>query len=528
MQPFEEPPPVAADPASGAEAALLITDVAALVGVSAAQLRSWERVGLLHPRRASRRMRLYGTEDVARVRLIQRAVSNPGRRGSLRRLATQLANGEVQPLPEDYAGIALGSAAPAPLAGARYWQAVVDAMVELVVVCDSAGRVISMNPVLRAFLSTGSAALPLADRGLAAHEHPRAGDPLPTPLEALPMLWAARTGTQHRDVALMVCGPDGVERLTLWTVTPLRDVVGVLHGAVAVGQVAADPTERPEDWLAMAAHDLRSPATNILGRVDLARWLLAGLDTAATLSTEQREVIAQAVRHLAVAQMSTTDLVRTMETLLDASAIRAGALLPHLEPGGVLLDALAREAVAHAQAHTTRHAISLELPALPLLVAGDRVRLRQVLDNLLVNALKFSPAGGAVVVRLRAAALPPLPGTCPPPAAEGAPRWALLQVEDSGLGIPAAAVPRVFDRYWRAETTQAVPGTGLGLYTSRAIVAAHGGHIWVDRSVQVPDDGPAAEGTAVWHGTVMALALPLTTEREGRVLRQESEGAAHG
>jgi signal transduction histidine kinase len=84
----------------------------------------------------------------------------------------------------------------------------------------------------------------------------------------------------------------------------------------------------------------------------------------------------------------------------------------------------------------------------------------------------------------------------------------MLRVSDQGLGIPAEAVPFVFDRHWRANgATHGIPGSGLGLYTCRAIIAAHGGYIWVERSVPA-----AASGTeAGWHGTVMALFLPLAS-----------------
>ncbi|HVA92315.1 MAG TPA: ATP-binding protein [Chloroflexota bacterium] len=518
MDPSTAVSPLAGGPVSGREATLLIADVAALTGVPAPQLRSWEGAGLLHPSRSPNAMRLYRVEDVARVRLIKRSLSNPGRRGSLKRLAAQLASGAVRPTLEDYAGIAPGTAAPAQLAGARYWQAVVEAMVELVVVCDLAGKLVSMNPALRAFLSTGVADPPLTGRGKRAVSVPAAPEPLPGALAALPLRWAARTGTEHRGVALSLRGPDGAERPTLWTVTPLRDEVGTLHGAVGVGRpTTPEQGTPPDDWLAMAAHDLRSPITSILGRLQLARRIVPSLQAASGLTTRQREAFAQLDRHLTVAEVGAVDLARGTETLLDASAIGAGALIQHLEPGGVPLEVLAREAVAHAQAHSTRHAIVLEAADTPLSVIGDRVRLRQVLDNLLANALKFSPDGGPITVRLETADAPPLAGADPPPAARSGdadpPGWALLRVEDAGLGMPAEATPRVFDRYWRAaDTARHVRGTGLGLYTSRAIMAAHGGHIWVERSVPAADNGPDAAGGAGagdWHGTVMALLLPL-------------------
>jgi signal transduction histidine kinase len=83
----------------------------------------------------------------------------------------------------------------------------------------------------------------------------------------------------------------------------------------------------------------------------------------------------------------------------------------------------------------------------------------------------------------------------------------MIRVSDTGIGIPADAVPHVFDRFWRAqEIARHIRGTGLGLYTSRAIVEAHGGHIWVEHSVPMMENGMTG---AAEHGTVMALVLPL-------------------
>ncbi|HVA92402.1 MAG TPA: ATP-binding protein, partial [Chloroflexota bacterium] len=500
------------------ERTLLIADVSALTGVAPPRLRSWEQAGLLHPRRTPNGIRLYGIEDVARVRLLQRTVVNPGRRGSLRRLAAQFADGVLLPAPEDYAGLAASRDAPALLTDSDYWQAVVETMDEFVVVCDLAGQVTAMNRALRAVLPAVDSEPPVSGTGAGDSTRPSHsldGHALPALRQTLPLRWAAHTGTEHREVALLLRGPDRVERRTLWSVIPLRDAGGALHGAVGVGR--AEPKEQAmrEDWLATMAHDLRGPVTTILGRLQLARRAMEGLHSGGTVEVQQK-TLGYLDQHLARAELSTNDLIRAMNTMLDASAAAAGALIQHLEPGGVALDLLARQAVDHAQEHTSRHLCTLEAPATSLLVAGDRQRLSQVLENLLANAIKYAPDGGPITLRLEAAAnLPPLPSN---PAAEirvdpdAAPRWILARVADTGLGIPTEAVPYVFDRYWRAPgPTQHIPGTGLGLYTCRAIVLAHGGHIWVEKSAQATNDGTEA---GAWHGTVIALVLPLAAPHE--------------
>ncbi len=98
-------------------------------------------------------------------------------------------------------------------------------------------------------------------------------------------------------------------------------------------------------------------------------------------------------------------------------------------------------------------------------IQGDRARLAQVLDNLVSNAVKFTPSGGRVDVRLRA---------------DG--DAAVLEVKDSGLGIPEAEQAQLFERFFRSSTAtaQAIPGTGLGLTITKAIVDRHGGLIEVE------------------------------------------------
>ena len=486
-------------------ATLLIADVVALTGVPAPQLRSWEQAGILHPRRSPNAVRLYSVEDVARVRLIMRSLDNPGRRGSLRRLAAQLASGTLLPEPADYNGLAIASP-PAALPDSLYWQAVVDAMDDLVVVCDRDGYLTSINLALRALLEVSG------DDGInpatASARYP-AGTAMPAVLATLPLRWAARTGTRHRDVEVVLQGADSVEQRTVWTVTPLHDASGMQYGAVGVGRVVPfDPLPKAEDWLAAAAHDLRSPTTIILGRVQLARRAIER----ARVATLDKATVDRLDVHLALAEVGTVDLIRTMQTVLDAASADGGGLLQHLEPGGISLAFVVRAAIDHARAHTTRHTFTLEALDDPLFVVGDWIRLNQVLDNLLANAIKYAPEGGPITMRLETVATPPAVPPDPPGqitwarTRQDARRWVVLRLEDTGLGIPEADVPYVFDRYRRGSgAARQIPGTGLGLFTCRAIVAAHGGHIWVEKSVPATD---GAEAPAC-HGTVMALVLPL-------------------
>ena len=127
-------------------------------------------------------------------------------------------------------------------------------------------------------------------------------------------------------------------------------------------------------------------------------------------------------------------------------------------------------------------------------VAGDRARIAQLLDNLVSNAVKFTPEGGRVDVRVRAGE-----------------SQAILEVRDSGMGIPAEEQEFLFERFFRTSTAteQAIQGTGLGLAISKAIVEAHSGRITV-----------ASEEGA---GTTFRVALPLHQPAE---IRERTEVAS--
>ncbi len=315
----------------------------------------------------------------------------------------------------------------------------------------------------------------------------------------------------------------------MWTITPLRDEDGGLHGAVGVGrQATIEESIQPGELLAMAAHDLRSPVAVILGRTELARRVLAALRVAGT-PQDRQEALDRLDQHLAMVMLSTVDLMHMMGTLLDASAAAHGALVQQMDPAGVAINLLARQALDHAREHTSRHVITLEAPSTPLLVVGDPVRLRQVFDNLLGNAVKYSPDGGPITMQLEpVTSLPMLPAgsTRPMRVAEAhVPGWVVVRVRDTGLGIPADAIPHVFDRFWRAQgVARHIRGTGLGLYTSRAVVEAHGGHIWVERSVPLAESNTTADG---WHGTVMAMRASARLLYPSRLMQSTSRPQTH-
>jgi signal transduction histidine kinase len=155
-----------------------------------------------------------------------------------------------------------------------------------------------------------------------------------------------------------------------------------------------------------------------------------------------------------------------IDELLDVARLQTGQPLKLRRRPTDLL-ALARAAIADQQRRTRRHQIRLETSLFELAGTWDAPRLERVLGNLLANAVKYSPRGGEVAVRVDQ-------------DGEGDAAVAILRVVDRGVGIPAAELPRVFSWYFRgSNVAEQVAGAGIGLAGARQIVEQHGGTIGV-------------------------------------------------
>jgi len=144
--------------------------------------------------------------------------------------------------------------------------------------------------------------------------------------------------------------------------------------------------------------------------------------------------------------------------------MRSGELLLRLTPID-LVDLVESVAARYAEDVSESHEITTDLPAAPLMVSGDPAGLEQIMDNLLSNAVKYTPAGGEIRVRLRAAD----DGT-------------VLTVADNGIGLTPGAHDRIFEPFGRAANAsrQGLPGMGLGLQICRQIAEAHCGRMWAE------------------------------------------------
>lgn len=205
-----------------------------------------------------------------------------------------------------------------------------------------------------------------------------------------------------------------------------------------------------EEFLAMLRHDINNPVAVALGYTQI---IVERLQDAGDPDPEVR-VLAGSVAELLKA---IADLVANY---LHMGAIDRG--VPWLHYEDVALDTLVREVVERLRPAAAEKAIAIDVAASSQVVRADRRQLGRVFANLVGNAIKYAPGPGRVDVTLAG------------DAGEVA-----VAVADTGYGIPATALPRLFTRYARFHRDRGIPGTGLGLYLSKAIVEAHGGAIVV-------------------------------------------------
>lgn len=237
--------------------------------------------------------------------------------------------------------------------------------------------------------------------------------------------------------------------------------------------VSRDIERMQEEILSSISHDLKTPLTTIRGYTQLAQRRLDQLGVANVGPVKDQ---------LDNINAATAQMVDLINELLDVTRVRLGVGL-NLERQPTDLVALVRQAVAEAQG-LTPHPFRIEAAAAELVATVDARRYRRVVANLLSNAIKYSPKGRLITVRIAGQSRDGRPG-------------AALTVRDQGIGIPAADLPYIFDRFRRAGNVgQHVPGSGVGLASVCHIVEQHGGTALVE----------SEEGV----GTAFTVWVPLT------------------
>lgn len=227
----------------------------------------------------------------------------------------------------------------------------------------------------------------------------------------------------------------------------IRDAGG---DVVGISAIARDVTERKrlerlqQDFIAMASHDLAGPVTVLRARAQLMQrrqaYDEAGIETIIE-QTQRMERLIDDLRELVQLETGQLELVRD-----------------HVD-----LVALAHHAAERARMQDTHRPIQVETSTERVTGHWDPVRLGQILDNLLGNAVKYSPPESPITVCIT------------PLTAE-----AQVSVVDQGDGIAAEALPHLFERFYRAEQRGKAPGLGLGLYITRMLVEAHDGRVWAE------------------------------------------------
>ncbi len=219
------------------------------------------------------------------------------------------------------------------------------------------------------------------------------------------------------------------------------------------------------DFVHTVSHDLRSPLTAILGYVEL-------IERAGNINDLQRDFIRRV-------QVSVHNITSLVDDLLDLGRIEAGF---DTRKESVQLDQ-----IIHYSADGLRkklaekgHHLQINLPTSMPPILANPVQMRQMIDNLLDNALKYTPAGGTITI-----------------SGHVEKSQVILQVIDNGIGIPSLDLPYIFDKFYRASNaTPEMAGTGLGLAIVKSIIEGHQGRVWVD--------------STVGEGTTITIVLPVS------------------
>lgn len=354
----------------------------------------------------------------------------------------------------------------------RWLELVIAAMPEAVVLAmPPDGRVVAENQaaVERLGRLTGNELEGDITKRLSLPE----GDPLDN--EHCPIQRALRTGEIVSGVELVAHGPNGTSLPVLVSAAPVRENGGPVVAVVAViRDIAAlkEASRLKDEFVSVVSHELRSPLTPIRGFVQL-----VAKDLAREGGHEQQ------VSRLTSIAGHVDRMTRLVDDLLDVSRLKSGSL--EIRPGAADLGEICADVIRDRASTVTSHRFVYEPPSEVVIGDWDADRLYQVIDNLVGNAIKYSPPGGAVTV------------TTGVDHRDGS---AFVTVADDGPGIALAERERIFSAFYRTSEAAAsqIAGLGLGLYICHELVAAHGGRIEV--------------GEAPGGGAAFTVRLPRITQ----------------
>lgn len=235
-----------------------------------------------------------------------------------------------------------------------------------------------------------------------------------------------------------------------------------LTDELAAAEQARIRQDERESFISLVAHDLKNALTAIAGSSHLA------------LRRAARGDLSYSQKALPVVVAKAAQALQLVNDMVDVNNVDAGRFRLFIAPFDLV--ALLREEVEGAQALSARHTVLLVTTLEAIEISADPQRIRQVLGNLLANAVRYAPDGGSIAVGLSTTVVQGAP------AVEGAalPQEVQITVADQGMGIAAEDLPHIFDRFYRGRGEQVASGSGLGLYIAAAIIDQHGGRIWAE------------------------------------------------
>ncbi len=367
---------------------------------------------------------------------------------------------------------------------------------QAVIGTDRAGRITAWNPGAERLLGITYAEAMQAVRvdrffpdsvlTVLAQDCPGSADPRESPelAQGVKALFARVDAEQMFDGDLSVTTAGGTTVPARVTITPHNDADGAQQGYLFVvtdESRAVEVARMKDEFVGMISHELRTPLSAIIGFLDLLQN-----DPGQPLTDDQEEFVG-------IIERNAQRLLNLVGDLLFSAQVESGRF--PLDRADTDVAELVRSAVVSAGPHALREGIALtaDVPIGPVRALVDPGRIGQALDNLLSNAIKFTSTGGSVTARLV--------------LVDGGVQ---ISVRDTGVGIPKDEQGMLFTRFFRASTAtqNAVPGVGLGLTITRAIVIAHGGAMDVESEEGVGTEFrftlPAAPRTEV----LTTLSIP--------------------
>jgi two-component system phosphate regulon sensor histidine kinase PhoR len=253
-----------------------------------------------------------------------------------------------------------------------------------------------------------------------------------------------------------VLSKDGQRIFIASNVVPLLDLEDQVIGAMVAFRNASAEMEldhMKSGFISMVSHELRSPLSHIIASTELIRE--------ANLSSDQQQDL------LNIVHAQSNRLNKFVAQILDVSLLEAGTVKVEKKP--VALKPMIEQIIGAFEIRTDTHRFELTIPEESTIVVGDQSKIQAVLDNLLENAVNYSPKGSKVSIEV-----------------SERDEEIVISVIDEGIGIPAEQLERIFERFHRVNTRddQEQYGYGLGLYISKRLVEIQGGSIWAESEVE--------------------------------------------